>query len=140
MKGLRVAAMSARQHAPISLLLILPLFLDESLSASRRPDFSHLFALIAIELVGHPEQSAVDNCAIVIAQINDAGFNDKTAEFDQMSGALAALDLPSAHVIASQSRLQAIECRPVVLNRCEGCAEMPKQFAGTCSRKTSPHA
>ena len=64
------------------------------------------------------------------------------AFFDPMSmpAALAALDLPRAHVIASWRRLPAMVGCLVALERRYGCAEMPEEFAGTCSRKTSPHA
>lgn len=83
---------------------------------------------------------AEDGGAVVVGQLNDACFDDETSEFDQMSSAFAALDLLGAHIIASQSRLPAIVCCLVALERYVGCAEMPKQFAGTGSRKTSPHA
>ncbi len=99
-----------------------------------------MLALIALQFGGDPEQRAVDGNAIVIGQIDDARLDDESAELDQMPGALASLDLPCAHVIASLCRLPAIAGCPVALERCEGCAEMPEQFAGTGSRKTSPHA
>jgi len=60
--------------------------------------------------------------------------------FDPMSmpAALAALDLPRAHVIASPRRLPAMVGCLVALERRYCCAEMPEDFAGTCSRKTRP--
>lgn len=91
---------------------------------------------MALELLGDPKHRSVNDGAIVIGQINDAGLEDETAEFDQMSGALAALDLPRAHVIASQGRLLSIAGCPVALERRAGCAEMPEQHAGAGSRKT----
>ncbi|BAB52122.1 mll5731 [Mesorhizobium japonicum MAFF 303099] len=99
-----------------------------------------MFSTFAFELGGDPKQGAIDGGAIVIGQLDDAGFGDETAEFDQMSGAFSALDLPRAHVIASLCRLPAIVGCPVVLERCDCCGEMPEQFAGTCFRKTSLHA
>ncbi|BCM20898.1 hypothetical protein MJ8_46890 [Mesorhizobium sp. J8] len=53
-----------------------------------------------------------------------------------MSCALAALDLPGAHVIASLCRLPA--CCPVVLECCARCAKVPEQFSWTRSRKPHP--
>lgn len=81
-----------------------------------------MLAFMALQLGGDPEQRAVDDSAIIGNQINNACLHDETPEFDQMSGAFAVLDLPCAHVIASQSRLPAIVCCPVALQRCEGCA------------------
>ena len=95
---------------------------------------------MALQLGGDPQQRAVDDSAIIVGQFDDACLDDEPAEFDQMSGALAALDLPGAHIMPSPCRLPAIVGRPVVLERYEGCAEMSKQLAGTGSRKTSPHA
>jgi len=99
-----------------------------------------MLAFMALQLRGDPEHRSIDDGAIVIGQLDDACLDDEPAEFDQMSSALASLDLPGAHVIASLCRLPAIVGRPVVLERYEGCAEMSKQLAGTGSRKTSPHA
>ncbi|ANN57216.1 hypothetical protein A9174_10915 [Mesorhizobium loti NZP2037] len=95
---------------------------------------------MALQLVGDPKQRAVDDGAVISGQINNACLYDEAAEFDQMSGSLAALDLPGAHVIASQSRLPAIVGCLIALERYAGCAEMPEQLAGTGSRKTSLHA
>jgi hypothetical protein len=59
-----------------------------------------MFALIALELVSHPEQRAVDGDAIIASQFHDTGFDDEAAEFDEMPRALAALELPRAHVMS----------------------------------------
>lgn len=99
-----------------------------------------MLAVMALQFGGDPKQRAIDGGAIVVGQINDPCLDDEATEFDQMSGTLTSLDLPRAHVIASQSRLPAIASRPVALERREGCAEIPDQFVGTGSRKTSLHA
>lgn len=104
------------------------------------PERPRLSALLASEFVRHPKHRAIDDGAIIIGELDDACLDDETAEFDQVSRAFAALDLPGAHVIASQSRLPAIVSYPVVLERREGCGEMLEQLAGTGFRKTSPHA
>lgn len=99
-----------------------------------------MLAFMALQLGGDPQQRAVDGSAIVIGELDNARLDDEPAEFDQMSGALASLDLPRAHIMPSLCRLPAIVGCPVVLERCEGCAQMPEQFAGTGFRKTSLHA
>lgn len=104
----RTAGPRTARHRHRSFSLILPLLRGERLSTACRPDLSDLFALIALEHVSHPEHSAVDDCATVGSQINDACLDNEAAEFDQVSGALAALNLPSAHVIAGQRRFPAI--------------------------------
>jgi hypothetical protein len=39
-----------------------------------------MFALIALELVGHPEQRAVDHDAIIARQGHDTGLDDEAGE------------------------------------------------------------
>lgn len=63
-----------------------------------------MFALIAFELVSYPEQRAVDHDTVVAGQVYDPGLDDEAAEFDQMPRALAAFDLPGAHVMPRQRR------------------------------------
>src|SRR5438128_622853 len=99
-----------------------------------------MLAFIALQLGGDPEQCAVDGRAIIIGELDDACLDDEPAEFDQMSGTLASLDLPRTHVIASLCRLPAIAGRLVALERYAGCFHVPEQFVGTGSRKTSLHA
>ena len=74
-------------------------------------------ALIAFELVAHPEQRAIDLGAVVTGQFDDPGLDDQTAEFDEVPRPLAAIDLPSAHVIPRPCRLMAVAGRPVALER-----------------------
>ena len=52
-----------------------------------------MFALITFEPVGHPEQRAEEDGAIIAGQIYYTGFNNEAAQFDQVPRALAALDL-----------------------------------------------
>ena len=63
------------------------------------PDRPRPFALIALELVSHPKQRAVDRGAIIAGQVHDAGFDDEAAKLDEVPRALAAFDLPRAHVM-----------------------------------------
>ena len=99
-----------------------------------------MLAFMALQLRGDPEHRSIDDGAIVIGQLDDACLDDEPAEFDQMSSALASLDLPGAHVIASLCRLPVIVGCLVALERYPGCFQMLEQFAGIGSRKTSLHA
>lgn len=38
-----------------------------------------MFTLLALELIGHPEQRAVDHCAVVAGQVHDTRLDDKSA-------------------------------------------------------------
>ena len=84
---------------------------------------------MALQLGADPKQCAVDGSAIIFGELNNACLDDKATEFDQMPGALAPLDLPGAHVIASLCRLPAVAGCPVALERRECCAEIPEQLA-----------
>lgn len=66
----------------------------ERLSPLFGPKFSRPFSVLAVELVGHPDHRPVDHGAVVAGQIHDARLDDESAEFDQVPGALATLDLP----------------------------------------------
>lgn len=77
----------------------------EPLRSHRRPEAARAFSLVTAELVGHPEQRAVDDGAVVAGELDDARLDHKPAEFDQMPCALAALDLPVTHVMPRPCRL-----------------------------------
>ncbi|MGY4502022.1 hypothetical protein ACVWYH_005979 [Bradyrhizobium sp. GM24.11] len=77
-----------------------------------------MFALIAFEPVGHPKQRAEDRGAVVADQVHDTGFNNEAAEFDKMSRAFTALDLPGTACHAAPLRLD-IGCATL------GCAGGP---------------
>jgi hypothetical protein len=69
-----------------------------------------MFALIALELVSHPKQRAVDRGAIIAGQLHDASLDNEPAQFDEVPRALAALDLPRAHVMSRLCHLMAVAC------------------------------
>jgi hypothetical protein len=77
------------------------------------PERSRLFALLTVELVGHPDQRTEDSSAIIAGQLHDPGLDDETAEFDQMPRAPAALVLPCAHVMPRPCRLMPVVRRSV---------------------------
>lgn len=100
------------------------------------PERSRLFALIALELVSHPEQCAEDGGAIIAGEVHDPGLDDETAEFDQMPRALTALDLPCAHVMPRPCRLMPVARRPVAPERRPCRGQAPMQFAAPGSERT----
>ncbi len=111
-------------------------FRSERLPSLLGPERSRMFSLLALELVGHPKQRAVDHSAIIAGQVHDPGLDDEPAEFDQMPGALAALDLPCAHVMPRQHRLMPVARRPVALEGRQRRAQMSKQIAANGFGKT----
>jgi hypothetical protein len=62
------------------------------------PQPERLFALIVLELIGHPKQGAENGGAVVAGQVDESGFHDEAAEFNEMPRTLATLDSPRAHV------------------------------------------
>src|SRR5579871_1793125 len=95
----------------------------------RGPERAGLFALVTLELFGHPKQRAEDDGAIIAGQFDDPGFDDETAEFDEMPRALAALDLPRAHIISCPCGLMPVACRPAAPQRRQGRGQLLEQFA-----------
>jgi hypothetical protein len=41
-----------------------------------------VFTLLALELVGHPEQRAADHGAVVVGEIHDPSFDNEVAKFN----------------------------------------------------------
>lgn len=99
---LRLRAARIDQPKLLIILLVTP-FRIERLPTFRDPQVPRTVAFMALQLGGDPEHSSIDYGAIVIGQLDDACLDDETAEFDQLSGAFAALDLPRPHLIASLS-------------------------------------
>src|ERR1700738_3611129 len=97
-----------------------------------------MFALIALQLVSHPEQRAEDRGAVVARQVDDSGFNDKAAEFDEMPRALATLDLPRAHVMPRLCGLMPVARRSVAQERRPCCGQLLVHFAAPGLEKTKP--
>ena len=52
----------------------------ERLLPLRGPERPRVFALIALEPVGHPKQRAVDHGAIIAGQVHDPGLDDEAGE------------------------------------------------------------
>src|SRR6185437_6264548 len=103
----------------------------ECLLPLRNPEHPRVFALIALELVGDPEQCAVDHGAVVAGQFDNPGLDDETAKFNEVPRPLASLDLPRAHVMPRPCRLMAVAYRPVAPERCQCRGQLPVHFAAT---------
>src|SRR5215472_5668833 len=99
-----------------------------------------MFVLIAFELVAHPEQRAIDRGAVVAGQFDDPGLDDETAEHDEMSRPLAALDLPCAHVIPRPCRPMTGAGRPVAPERRQRHGQVPEQVDATVLERKRPRA
>src|SRR5262249_36363614 len=104
----------------------------------RGPQRSHPLALIAFELVAHPEQRAIDRGAVVAGQFDDPGLDDETAEFDEVPRPLAALDLPCAHVSPRPCCPMTVVGRPVAPERPQRHGQVPEQIAATGPERKWP--
>src|SRR5204863_9448101 len=103
---------------------------SECLLSLYGPERSGPFALIAFELVCHPEQRAEDGGAIIAGQVHHTSFDDEAAQFNQVPRALAALDLPCAHIMPRPCCLLTVARRLAALERRQCGAQLPVQFAG----------
>jgi hypothetical protein len=111
-------------------------FHGECLLSLYGPERSRLFAFIAFELVCHPEQRAEDDGAIIAGQVHYTSLDDEAAQFDQVPRALAALDLPCAHIMPPPCCLLTVARRPVAPERRQCGAQLPVQFAAPGSERT----
>ena len=113
-------------------------FCRERLISLFGPERPRPFALIALELVGHPEQCAVDHDAVIAGEIHDPSLDHETAEFDKVARALAAIDLPCAHVMPRPCGLMPVALRLVAPERRRHRGHLPMQFAATLPERTRP--
>jgi len=104
------------------------------------PQLPRPFAVFALELVRHPEQRAVDDGAIIASEFDNACLDDEAAEFNQVPCALAALDLPGAHVMTRLRCLMPVARRPVAVERRQRRGQVPMQFAVSGFERTRPRA
>jgi len=104
------------------------------------PELTGLLTLVALKLVDHPKQRAEDDGAVVAGQIDESSFHDEAAEFNEMPRALAALDLPHAHVMPCPCGLMPVARRPVAPERCQRRGQVPEQIAATAPERTRPRA
>lgn len=104
------------------------------------PQRSCPFALIAFELLDNPYQRAEDRGAIIAGQVHDTGFNDETAQFDEVPRALAALDLPRAHVMPRLCGLMPVARRPVAPECRQRCGQLLTHFAALGFERKRPRA
>src|SRR3546814_17667034 len=55
-----------------------------------------MVALVALQLVGNPQEGAVEQRAIIIGEFDQLGFDNEPSQLNELARALAALDLPFA--------------------------------------------
>ena len=72
---------------------------------------------LALEQIGEFEERAVEQCAIVIGKLDQSGFDDETAELDEMTGPFAALHDPVPCVVTGDGVLKPMPCRRRPLGR-----------------------
>ena len=81
------------------------------------PQYGALLMPLALEQIGEFEKRAVEQSAIVIGQFDQPGFDDEPAEFDQVTGPLAALHDPVSCVVTGDGVLKPMPCRRRPLGR-----------------------
>jgi hypothetical protein len=72
---------------------------------------------LALEHLGEFEQRAVEQCAVVVCQLDQPGFDDEPAEFDEMAGPFASLHDPVPCVVTGAGVLKPVPCRRRPLDR-----------------------
>jgi hypothetical protein len=107
----------------------------ESLLSLYYPERSRLLTLTTLELVGDPEQRPIDHGTVIAGQIDDAGFHDEAAEFNEAPCSLAALDLPCAHVMSRPCGLVPVARRSVAQEGRPGCGQLSVQFAPALKKR-----
>jgi hypothetical protein len=97
-------------------------------ASAAAPKRHAVFPVIALKHRGDVEERAVKHSAIVGGEIDQTGFLDKSAEFDQMPCARPPLHDPFPRVMSHALRLQPMSgrCRPPerFLDRRQICAQM----------------
>ncbi len=73
--------------------------------------------LVALEQIGKFEEGAVEQRAIVVGKLDQPGFDDEPAEFDQVTGPFAALHDPVAGIVTGDGVLKPMPCRRRPLGR-----------------------
>ncbi len=66
---------------------------------------------LALEQIGEFEKRAVEQCAVVVGKLDQPGFDDEAAEFDQVTGPFAALHDPVAGIVPGNGVLKPMPCR-----------------------------
>ena len=72
---------------------------------------------LALEQIGEFEKRAVKQCAIVVRKLDQSGFDDEPAEFDQVTCPFAALHDPVPCVVTGDGVLKPMPCRRRPLGR-----------------------
>jgi hypothetical protein len=72
---------------------------------------------LALEQICKFEKRAVEQCAVVVGKLDQPGFDDEPAEFDQMPGPFAALHDPVAGIVPGDGVLKPMPCSRRPLDR-----------------------
>ena len=94
--------------------------------------------LLALEQIGEFEKRTVAQCAVVVRQLDQPGFDDEPAELDQVTSPFAALHDPVAGIVPGDGVLKPVPCRRRPLGRAPERLQILSESHG-CLQKTSPH-
>jgi hypothetical protein len=72
---------------------------------------------LALEQIGEFEKRAVEQCAVVVCQLDQSGFDDETPELNEMTGPFAALHDPVTRIVTGGGVLKPMPCRRRPLGR-----------------------
>lgn len=82
------------------------------------PPGKRRLALLITKQIADRKKCAVERGAIVVRELDEVGFDDEAAEFDQVAGTLAPIHDPLARIMPSKfrrepspSRVTTAECR-----------------------------
>ena len=100
------------------------------------PPGKRCVALLITKQVGDREKSAVDRGAIVVRKVDQFGFDDEAAEFDQVPRALAAIHGPLAKIMPSKFRFEPPPSGFTTAERRLLCRQQYSQFFVTEAERT----
>jgi hypothetical protein len=75
------------------------------------PQYCALLLILAVELISNFEERTIEQCTIVIGQLDQPGFDDEPAELDQVTSPFTALHDPVACVMSRDGVLKPMPCR-----------------------------
>lgn len=70
------------------------------------PPGKRCLALLITKQIADRKKCAVERGAIVVRELDQVGFDDEAAEFDQMPCALAAIHAPLARIMPRKFRFE----------------------------------
>ena len=113
-------------------------FIPECPAPPPPPQYGVLLLLLALELIGKFEERAIEQRAIVIGKLDQPGFDDESAELDQVTCPFAAPHDPVAGIVPGDGVLKPVPCRHRPRGRAPERRQLLSESRG-CSQKTLPH-